>query len=109
MNTAIKNVVIVGGGTAGWLTAALLQKVVGASINITLVESEAIGTVGVGEATIPPIRLVNQVLGINEAEFLRETKATIKLAIKFKNWRRPNESYFHTFNSSYTELGTIAA
>lgn len=99
MNTAIKNVVIVGGGTAGWLTAALLQKVVGASINITLVESEAIGTVGVGEATIPPIRLVNQVLGINEAEFLRETKATIKLAIKFENWRRPNESYFHTFGS----------
>jgi tryptophan halogenase len=99
MKQAIKNVVIVGGGTAGWLTAALLQKVIGTSINITLVESEAIGTVGVGEATIPPIRLVNQVLGINEAEFLRETKATIKLAIKFENWRTPNESYFHTFGS----------
>lgn len=99
MKQVIKNVVIVGGGTAGWLTAALLQKVVGTSINITLVESEAIGTVGVGEATIPPIRLVNQVLGINEAEFLRETKATIKLAIKFENWRTPNESYFHTFGS----------
>lgn len=98
MNT-IKKVVIVGGGTAGWLTAALLQKVIGPSIHIELVESEDIGTVGVGEATIPPIRLVNQVLGINEAEFIKETNATIKLAIRFENWRVNGEDYYHTFGA----------
>ncbi len=95
----IQQVVILGGGTAGWMSAALLKKVIGSSIAITLVESEEIGTVGVGEATIPPIRLVNNVLGIDEAEFLRETKATMKLAIKFENWRVPGEGYFHTFGA----------
>jgi tryptophan halogenase len=93
----IKKIVVLGGGTSGWLSAALLKKVIGGTIDVELVESESIGTVGVGEATIPPIRLVNQVLGINEAEFIRETKATIKLAIKFENWRVENESYYHTF------------
>lgn len=97
MDTSIKKVVVLGGGTSGWLSAALLKKVMGNTIDVELVESEAIGTVGVGEATIPPIRLVNQVLGINEAEFIKETKATIKLAIKFENWRVPGESYYHTF------------
>lgn len=99
MNKAIKKVVVVGGGTAGWLSAALLKKVVGGPVEIELVESESIGTVGVGEATIPPIRLVNNVLGINEAEFLRETNATLKLAIKFENWRINGEGYFHTFGA----------
>lgn len=97
MKHAIKKVVIVGGGTAGWMSAALLKKMIGETIDIELVESETIGTVGVGEATIPPIRLVNQVLGINEAEFLRETQATIKLGIMFENWRVENEQYFHSF------------
>lgn len=96
----IKNIVIVGGGTAGWMSAALLKKVLGPVVNITLVESEQIATVGVGEATIPPIQLVNSVLGLNEAEFLRETKASIKLAIKFENWYRDGESYFHTFGAA---------
>ena len=68
-------------------------------MNITLVESEAIGTVGVGEATIPPIRLVNQVLGIDEATFLRDTKATIKLAIRFENWKQQGQQYYHTFGA----------
>ncbi|MCH8537755.1 MAG: tryptophan 7-halogenase [Alkalimonas sp.] len=99
MSQRIKKVVILGGGTAGWLTAALLKKVLADAIDIELIESEAIGTVGVGEATIPPIRLVNSVLGINESEFLRETKATIKLAIKFDNWRVQGEGYFHTFGA----------
>ncbi|UAA40571.1 tryptophan 7-halogenase [Paraneptunicella aestuarii] len=99
MNSQIKNVVVLGGGTAGWMSAALLKKVLGNNINLTLVESESIGTVGVGEATIPPIRLVNNVLGLNEAEFIRETKATIKLAIKFENWKKQGESYFHTFGA----------
>jgi len=97
MKNAIKKVVIVGGGTAGWMSAALLKKVIGSSIDVELVESDAIGTVGVGEATIPPIRLMNNVLGINEAEFLRETKATIKLGIEFENWRVKGERYFHSF------------
>ena len=96
-NKPIKRVVIAGGGTAGWLAASLMKKVLGKAVDITLVESEAIGTVGVGEATIPPIRLVNQVLGIDEAQFLHDTKATIKLAIRFENWKTKGESYYHTF------------
>ena len=96
---AIQKVVIVGGGTAGWMSAALLKKLIGSTLDIELVESDAIGTIGVGEATIPPIQLLNQVLGINEEEFLAETKATIKLAIKFEHWRTPGESYYHTFGA----------
>lgn len=97
--SAIKKVVIVGGGTAGWMTAALLSKLLGPMLQIQLVESEDIGTVGVGEATIPPIRHVNKLLGLDEAEFLRETSATIKLAIRFENWRKQGEGYFHTFGA----------
>ncbi|GEA13170.1 tryptophan halogenase [Alteromonas sp. KUL49] len=95
----VKRVVVAGGGTAGWLSAALLKKVIGDAIQVTLVESEQIGTVGVGEATIPPIRLVNQVLGLDEAEFIRETKATVKLAIRFENWKTQGEHYYHTFGA----------
>ncbi|MEK6249393.1 MAG: tryptophan 7-halogenase, partial [Planctomycetales bacterium] len=89
MNEKIRKVVVVGGGTAGWMSAALLKRVLGEQVDIELVESEQIGIVGVGEATIPPIQRVNAVLGIDEAEFLRETKSTIKVAIKFENWRVP--------------------
>lgn len=99
MKNTVKKIVIVGGGTAGWMSAALLKKVIGSAIEIELVESEAIGTVGVGEATIPPIKLLNSVLGINESEFLRDTKATIKLGIMFENWRVPGEQYFHSFGA----------
>jgi len=100
MNKSIKKVVIVGGGTAGWMSAALLKKVMGSVIDIELIESEEIGRIGVGEATIPPIRYFNQALGIDEGDFLRETRASIKLAIKFENWRVQGESYFHTFGSA---------
>lgn len=100
MNNQIKKVVVVGGGTAGWISAALLKKVVSAAVEIELVESESIGTVGVGEATIPPIRLLNNVLGINESEFLTKTKGTIKLGIQFENWRVQGESYFHSFGAA---------
>ena len=82
------------------MTAALLAKVLGRQIQIELVESDDIGIIGVGEATIPPIQQVNAVLGINEADFLRETKATIKLAIRFENWGELGDSYYHTFGSA---------
>ena len=105
MERKSQDIVIVGGGTAGWMTAALLKKVLADSVEIELVESDDIGIVGVGEATIPPIRLLNNVLGINEAEFLRETKATIKLAIKFEHWKTKGESYYHTFGAPGAQLG----
>ncbi|SEA08938.1 tryptophan halogenase family protein [Microbulbifer marinus] len=95
----IKNLVILGGGTAGWMTAALMAKVLGKSIGITLVESDKIGTVGVGEATIPPIINFNQALGLNEQEFLQATKGTIKLGIQFEDWYRRGESYMHAFGT----------
>ena len=104
MNNTIKKVVILGGGTAGWISAALIKKLLSSSVEVELVESETIGTVGVGEATIPPIRLLNNVLGINEAEFIKATKATIKLAIKFENWKQQNHSYYHTFGAAGKSL-----
>jgi tryptophan 7-halogenase len=104
MSQAINKVVILGGGTAGWMSAALVKKVLGTAVNVELVESEMIGTIGVGEATIPPIKLYNSVLGINEADLLRETKATIKLAIKFDNWKNVGDSYYHTFGAAGKSL-----
>ncbi len=104
MNNAVKKVVILGGGTAGWISAALLKKLLGNAVDIELVESDHIGTIGVGEATIPPIQHLNNVLGINEAEFVRETKATIKLAIKFENWKQQGHSYYHTFGAAGKSL-----
>lgn len=97
MNTAIKKVVILGGGTAGWIAAALLKKILATQVDIELVESDEIGRIGVGEATIPPIRILNETLGINEADFLRETQATIKLGIQFENWYQKNHTYMHSF------------
>ncbi|MCZ4253341.1 tryptophan halogenase family protein [Pseudoalteromonas shioyasakiensis] len=93
----ITKVVIAGGGTAGWITAALLNKVLGKVIDITLVESAEIGTVGVGEASIPPILHLNGALGISEKEFIKATGATIKLGIEFENWRSQGYSYMHAF------------
>ncbi len=90
-------VVIAGGGTAGWMAAAALSATLGDAIDLTLVESDAIGTIGVGESTIPPIVLFNRLLGINEAEFMCATQATFKLGIKFENWKDQGESYFHSF------------
>jgi len=105
MNKPIRKVVIAGGGTAGWMTAALLRKVLPAQINIELVESEQIGIIGVGEATIPPIQIFNRFLNLDEQAFLRETHATIKLAIRFENWRKHGEHYYHTFGAPGANLG----
>ncbi len=93
----ITKVVIAGGGTAGWITAALLNKVLGKVIEITLIESAEIGTVGVGEASIPPILHLNGALGISEKEFIKATGATIKLGIEFENWRSQGHRYMHAF------------
>lgn len=93
----VKRVVIVGGGTAGWISAAILVRMLGKNLDITLVESQDIGSVGVGEATIPPIMVLNQALGIDQADFMSKTNATIKLGIEFENWRRPDHKYMHAF------------
>lgn len=96
----IKNIVIVGGGTAGWIAAAALSKLLGDVVKIRLIESEQIGTVGVGEATIPQIRRLNGVLGIDENEFVAATNGTFKLGIEFNNWGRIGDSYLHTFGDA---------
>jgi len=93
------NVVVVGGGTAGWMTAATLCKLLPTRCAVTLVESEAIGIVGVGEATLPHIRGFNERLGINEAEFMAATRATFKLGIEFRDWARKGDSYIHPFGA----------
>jgi len=99
-NNAVKKVVIAGGGTAGWVAAAALSKQLGKLLEIVLVESDEIGTVGVGEATIPPMRTFHSLLGIDEQEFMRATEAVFKLGISFKNWGQVGDEYFHPFGST---------
>lgn len=99
----IRRVVILGGGTAGWMTAAALSQVFGRALAITLVESEAIGIVGVGEATIPPIRSFHELIGADESDVIRSSGATFKLGIEFRGWSAPGAAYFHPFGVFGTE------
>lgn len=92
-------VVIAGGGTAGWVTAAALSSQLSPLLEIVLVESDQLGTVGVGEATIPTHRTYHQLIGADEAEFMRATQATFKLGISFENWGSLGDSYIHSFGS----------
>ncbi|WP_233078910.1 tryptophan halogenase family protein [Rheinheimera soli] len=93
----VKKVVIAGGGTAGWVAAAALSKRLKGLIDVVLIESEEIGTVGVGESTVPPVQLFHNLLGIDEQEFMKATDATFKLAISFENWGQTGDQYFHPF------------
>ncbi|MFU7528997.1 tryptophan halogenase family protein [Qipengyuania sp. ASV99] len=105
---AIQQIIIVGGGTAGWMAAAALSRLkVGRTLEITLIESEQIGTVGVGEATIPPFVGFNDLLGINEAEMLAEVGGTFKLGIQFENWGKQGDSYIHPFGAYGYAMGGI--
>jgi len=96
-NKTIKKVVIAGGGTAGWMTAAALSKLLGKNLDVVLLESDEIPTVGVGEATIPTLHIFHQLLGIGEQEFMAATNATFKLGISFENWRDVGKDYIHSF------------
>ncbi len=106
MNTStptFRRVVIAGGGTAGWMMAALMSKLLGKRLDIKLIESEEIGTVGVGEATNPALLTYHNLLGIDEAEFMAATNATFKLGISFEGWKDIGQNYFHSFGTTGTD------
>jgi len=107
-NNRIKRVVVVGGGSAGWMAAAALATYLGKQASVRLIESEEIGIVGVGEASVPHIRMFNsQMLGIAETEFVKRTQGTIKLGIEFKDWSRIGDSYIHGFGVIGRSLGPL--
>ena len=102
----VRRIVIAGGGTAGWMAAAALSRTLGKLLDIKLVESDEIGTVGVGEATIPSLVHFHRLLDINEQEFMAATNATFKLGISFENWRARGEDYIHSFGLTGTDHWT---
>ncbi|WP_143873288.1 tryptophan halogenase family protein [Catenovulum sediminis] len=103
----ITSILIVGGGTAGWMTAAGLSRFIAKGCQITLVESAHIGSIGVGEATIPQIQVFNKTLGINENDFIKKTQGTFKLGIEFVNWGQLNDSYIHGFGHLGQDMSAL--
>lgn len=104
----IRSIAIIGGGTAGWMTAAALGRTLrNHPCKVTLVESPDIASVGVGEATIPPIQLFNRMLQLDENDFVRATKGTFKLGIEFANWRRKEHTYFHPFGRYGADIDAV--
>ena len=107
MEAPIRSVAIIGGGTAGWMSAAAIAKAFGKKIDVVLVESEEIGTIGVGEATVPHLSAFNRLLEIDEADFVRGVQGTFKLGIQFNNWGRIGDSYIHGFGVIGRDLGLL--
>ncbi|HEX7799865.1 MAG TPA: tryptophan halogenase family protein [Asticcacaulis sp.] len=105
MGGKIQSLVVLGGGTAGWMAAAMLARSWGERLRVTLIESDAIGTVGVGEATIPPLIQLLRFLGLDEDVVLRNIQGTFKLGIEFDGWRREGERYMHAFGSPGSAIG----
>ncbi|WP_242141159.1 tryptophan halogenase family protein [Sphingomonas sp. TREG-RG-20F-R18-01] len=100
MTASPRRIVVAGGGTAGWMAAAAIARTMGRTAEVTLIESDAIGTIGVGESTIPPLVTYNRLLGIGEADFMRATQATFKLGILFDGWKDGSDRYFHSFGTT---------
>jgi hypothetical protein len=103
----IRSVAIIGGGTSGWMSAAAISKFFGSDIQVELVESEDIGTIGVGEATVPHLSAFNRLLEIDEAEFVSQTQGAFKLGIMFNDWGKIGDSYVHGFGVIGRDLGLM--
>ena len=103
----VRSVLVVGGGSAGWMAATMLATSLSKEIKIRLVESDAIGIVGVGEATIPPIKKFNRFCQVDEQAFLKETNGTFKLGIEFHNWGKQGDRYMHPFGYVGRELDAV--